>query len=206
MSIIRSAILLTASLLLAGCNVHTKPIEADAPARDAVASSASPCNGATDETLMGITEHANGLASICRLDGQGDCLYTEAFGKTFISSRPDFNGDGLADFLIKDFTGSYGDHDIVHHLGYAACTQGGYVNVLSAFVTSAKADETQRQVQQWALVEVTRDCYDESTQSFISHRYTLSWDASTETYGPPDGNADLSDYCTAREMSLPAAR
>ncbi len=97
MSIIRSAILLTASLLLAGCNVHTKPIEADAPARDAVASSASPCNGATDETLMGITEHANGLASICRLDGQGDCLYTEAFGKTFISSRPDFNGDDYVD-------------------------------------------------------------------------------------------------------------
>ena len=202
----RRAVILIAALLLASCNAGTKLNESDAPVRDAAAaSSASPCADAADGTRMSITEHADGRISICRLDGQGDCLYTETFGKTFVSSRPDFNGDGLADFLIKDFTGAYGDQDIVRHLGYAACPQGGYINVLDAFVTSAQADETHRQGQ-WARVDITRDCYDDSKQSFVSRRYTLSWDARTGTYGPPDGDAELADYCTAKEMTLPTAR
>ncbi|MGY0653089.1 hypothetical protein ACW7GZ_14765 [Luteimonas sp. A537] len=155
---------------------------------------------------MDITEHANRKVSVCRLDGKGDCLYTEAFGKTFVSSRPNFNGDNLADFLIKDFTGVYGDHDIVHHLGYLACPQNGYVNVLDAFVTSAQADEAGRKEGQWARVEITRDCYDDRTQSLVSRRYELSWDSDIREYGPPNNDPELSEYCSNKEMALPAAQ
>lgn len=195
--------ILTAALLLHGCNVLTNPAEADPRLREPAAASLSdPCAVGTPETRMDIAEHADGLVSICRLDGKGDCLYTKAFGKSFISARPDFNGDGLPDFLVKDFSGAYGDHDIIHHLGYAGCAGGGYANVLDTFVTSAQVSESNRHGQ-WAPVVITRDCYDTGKQAFVSRHYTLFWDANSGKYGPPDGDPDLLNYCTAKEMMLP---
>lgn len=139
------------------------------------------------------------------MDGKGECLYTEALGKTFVASQPDFNGDGLSDFIIKDFTGVYGNHDVIHHLGFAACPDGGYVNVLDDFLTSAKALDTPRQ-DGWAQLEATRDCFDEHSDSYVSRRYVLSWNPAAGTYGPPDGDPELSEYCTATEVARPRSQ
>lgn len=154
---------------------------------------------------MAITSRSNGLTSICRMDGQGECFYTEALGKTFVASQPDLNGDGLIDYLIKDFTGAYGDHDVIHYLGFAACPDGGYVNVLDDFLTSAEALDPPRQGE-WAQLEATRDCFDERSESYVSRRYVLSWNPAARKYGPPDGNPELSEYCTATEMARPGSR
>lgn len=197
----RSVAVVVTVVLLGSCNAGNRSAEVDRSPRDGVDVPAAPCADATGETLMNITEHLEGLVSICRQDGQGDCLYTEALGKTFILSRPDFNGDERSDFLIKDFTGAYGNHDIVHHIGYVACPQGGYINVLDTFVTSVHVAQAQQ--GQWARVDVSRDCFDDQVQYLVSRRYTLSWDSSAVMYGPPNDDPELSSYCTEKEMDLP---
>lgn len=161
-----------------------------------------PCLSATAETLMEIQSFENNGVSICRRDGIGDCLYSAEAGRTFEFGRPDMDLDGNPDFLARDFTGAYGNHDIVHFLGYAACPAGGYVKVLDTFATSVEpTDETF--TSGWRDINITRDCFDDSVQDVVSRRYRLSWDETIGAYGPPDNDPDLTQHCTTKEMALP---
>lgn len=161
-----------------------------------------PCAAATPETLMEIRPLENNGVSICRSDGVGDCFYSAEAGRTFEAGRPDMDQDGRPDVLVRDFTGAYGNHDIVHFLGYAACSTGGYVKVLDSFATSVEiADETS--ALGWRDMTITRDCFDDSTQEVVSRRYRLTWHESIRAYGPPDNNPDLIQHCTMKEMTLP---
>ncbi len=186
--------------MLAGCNLppSTHSIIPTSPAGK------HPCLTATAETLMDIQSLDNSGVSICRLDGIGDCLYSAEAGRTFEAGRPDLNQDGHPDFLIRDFTGSYGNHDVVHFLGYAACPAGGYVKVLDMFATSVEpADEAS--TSGWRDLSVTRDCFDDSTQDVVSRRYRVTWSESVGAYGPPDNDPDLTQHCTMKEMVLPSS-
>lgn len=183
------------TLLLVGCNAQLSAHLDPAAAKH-------PCIAATAETLMEIQSLENNGVSICRRDGVGDCLYSAEAGRTFEAGRPDLNHDGRPDFLIRDFTGAYGNHDIIHFLGYAACPTGGYVKVLDSFMTSIEPmDETSD--SGWRNISATRDCFDDSEQDVVSRRYRLTWDENKSAYGPPDNDLDLAQYCTAKEMTLP---
>lgn len=160
-----------------------------------------PCATAAAETLMEIQTLENDGVSICRHDGVGDCLYSAEAGRTFEVGRPDLNYDGHPDFLIRDFTGAYGNHDVIHFLGYAACPAGGYVKVLDSFMTSVEpTDDTS---SGWREISASRDCFDDSTQDVVSRRYRLTWDERALTYGPPDNDEDLAQYCSSKEMAPP---
>lgn len=189
---------LFAAILLVACNTQsTAQSAADLPEGQA-----QPCDAATNETLMDIQFLGNDSVSICRLDGIGDCLYSAEAGRTFEAARPDFNGDDHSDILVKDFTGAYGNHDIIHFLGYAACSSDGYVKVLDTFATSAIVTDI-HSASGWKDISVTRDCYDEMTQDVVSRNFTLKWDEDSREYGPPDGDIELTEYCTEKEMGLP---
>src|SRR5688572_29688519 len=120
-----------------------------------------PCDRATEETLMDIRPLENNAVSICRLDGVGDCLHSAEAGRTFEASRPDLDGDGRNDALIRDFTGAYGNHDITHFLGYVSCPSGGYAMALDVFATSAQTTQN-RSASGWKEINVTRDCFDDT--------------------------------------------
>ena len=166
------------------------------------AASKHPCVAATPETLMDIQSIETNGVSICRRDDVGDCFYSAEAGRTFKAGRPDMDRDGHADFLVRDFTGAYGNHEIVHFLGYAACPAGGYVKVLDSFATSMElTDETS--ALGWRDVSITRDCFDDSTQDVVSRRFRLTWHESVGAYGPPDNDPVLTQHCTMKEMALP---
>ena len=161
-----------------------------------------PCDTATSETLMEIQAMANSRVSICRSDGVGDCFYSVEAGRTFVADRPDFDLDGHADVLVQNLSGVYGNHEIVHFLGYVACATGEYVKVLDAFATSMEPADV-ISASGWRDMSITRDCFDDSTQDVVSRRYRLAWHKSIGAYGPPDNDPDLIQHCTMKEMALP---
>ena len=163
-----------------------------------------PCAAATPETLVEIRTLENNGVSICRSDGLGDCLHSAEAGRTFEAGRLDMDQDGLSDLLVRDFTGAYGNHDIVHFLGYAACPNGGHVKVLDSFAPSVEMID-EASALGWRDMSITRDCFDDSMQGGVSRRYRLTWHESSGAYGPPDNDPDLIQYCTLKEMTLPPA-
>lgn len=143
------------------------------------------------------------MASICRADGKGDCLYTFSYGKTFVYGHPDLNGDGRTDYLIKDFTGSYGMSEVVHFMGYASCSDGGYVKVLDDFLSDVHVKDSSQ--GGWRDIEVSRACFDEKSEDAVSRSYLLQFDSSKGTYGAPIGDRSLTRYCSAYEVALPSS-
>lgn len=161
-----------------------------------------PCSAATQDALMEIKVTNNSAVSICRSDGVGDCFYSAAAGRTFLAGRPDFNNDGHLDVLVRDFSGAYGNHDIIHFLGYAACATGEYVKVLDTFATSVEL-HNETSTSGWRDMSITRDCFDDSSQDVVTRRFRLTWRESAGAYGPPDNEVDLIQHCTMKEMALP---
>lgn len=161
------------------------------------------CAGADPEIQMAIEVGENQMASICRADGLGDCLYTHAFGKTFVQARPDLNTDGRKDFLIKDFSGVYGMHDMVHFMGFVGCPGNFYVKVLDDFLTDVhvKDDASSRQ---WRQLRVSRACFDEDRGGIVTREYKITFDHARSGYGPPDASPALTEFSGADELALPA--
>lgn len=161
-----------------------------------------PCAAATPEALMEIQVVSGSAVSICRSDGIGDCLYSAEAGRTFVTGRPDFDQDGQPDMLVRDFSGAYGNHDVVHFLGYVTCSTGEFVKVLDTFATTMELTD-EPSASAWRDMTITRDCFDEPTQDVVSRRFRLSWHESASIYGPPDDDFDLTQHCTMKEMALP---
>ncbi|MGM3277967.1 hypothetical protein [Ralstonia sp. 24A2] len=151
---------------------------------------------------MKIEINAERMASICRADGKGDCLYTFSNGKTFVYGQPDFDGDGRPDYLIKDFSGAYGMHDVVHFMGYANCSDGTYVKVLDDFLSDVRVKDKGK-AKGWLDLEVSRSCFDDKVGDVISRRYVLSFDSKKSAYGAPNADPRLAKYCSAFELALP---
>ncbi|WP_143752039.1 hypothetical protein [Burkholderia sp. SRS-W-2-2016] len=151
-----------------------------------------------------IEEHEDNRVSVCRADGVGDCLYTQAYGKTFVDSRLHLNTDKRRDYVIKDFTGAYGLNDVVHFMLFAQCRDGKYVQVADDFFTSLKAGAIDASTG-WLNLHVTRDCYSEKIGDTQARSYTISFDPKHSEYGPPNANPALTHYCSDAELALPAS-
>ncbi|WP_407351828.1 hypothetical protein [Luteimonas sp. R10] len=159
-----------------------------------------PCSTADHEIRMAIEVGDDRHASICRVDGLGDCLYSFEFGKTFIHASLDLNFDGREDYLIKDFSGAYGMHDVVHFMGFTSCPGGFSVKVLDDFFTDVRPREARGT---WADLQVSRACFDEGKGETGTRKYTVAFDSARSAYGPPDGNPALTEYCGPEELALP---
>ena len=164
---------------------------------------ASPCANHNPELRVKIETNAEKMASICRADGKGDCLYTFSSGKTFVHGEPDLNNDGRTDYLIKDFSGSYGMNEVVHLMGYANCTDGTFVKVLDDFLSDVYVKDTSQ--GGWRDLEVSRACFDEKIEDVVSRSYSLHFDSAKATYGAPNGERRLEKYCSVYEIALPSS-
>ncbi|WP_322032660.1 hypothetical protein [Paraburkholderia sp. J76] len=159
------------------------------------------CNKGGD-VKFAIREYDNKLVSVCRADGVGDCLYTKAFGKTFVDNRLHLNSDRLHDYVIKDLSGSYGDNDVTHFMLFAQCRDGNFVKVGDDFFTNLRPDAMDRTTG-WLKLRVTRDCYNDSISDTQERSYTIVFDPKKRRYGPPDSNPKLTHYCSDAELALP---
>jgi len=186
------------AFLLSGCafTAHSHSDGGGRPERHA-----SPCADHDLELRVKIETNAEKRASICRADGKGDCLYTFSYGKTFVYGQPDLNGDGRTDYLIKDFSGSYGMNDLIHFMGYASCTDGTYVKVLDDFLSDVHVKDSSR--RGWRDLEVSRACFDEKIDGAVSRSYSLQFDSAKLSYGAPNRDRRLARYCSAYEVALP---
>jgi hypothetical protein len=164
-----------------------------APASQATVTIRGEC-AKVGEGNFAIKEYSNNLVSVCRADGVGDCLYTETHGKTFVDSHPDFNADGLKDYVIKDLSDSYGDNDVTHFMLFAQC--GG-----DDFFTSLKRDGVDPRTG-WLNLRVTRDCYDENIDDTQDRSYTIVFDRKKLKYGPPNSDRAQTRYCSRKELAL----
>jgi len=196
----KSSAVAVATLIFMGC----APIAQSGS--DLVASGsprqADPCKVVDPERRVEIKIGENQTASICRADGAGDCLYTYALGKTFVQERPDLNIDGREDFLIKDFSGAYGMHDVIHFMGFVGCPGNFYVKVLDDFFTSIHVRDKES-AGHWRGLHVSRACFDEDQGDIVTREYTIGFDQTRSVYGPPNGNPALADFCNATELALP---
>lgn len=161
----------------------------------------SPCATQNPELRVKIETNAAKMASICRADDKGDCLYAFAQGKTFVYGEPDLNKDGWTDYLIKDFSGSYGMNEVVHFVGYASCADGTYVKVLDDFFSDVHVKDTP--LGGWRDLEVSRACFDEKIEDVVSRSYLVRFNSAKASYGAPNGDPMLSKYCSAYEVALP---
>lgn len=186
------------AFLLLGCafTAHSHSRGGGRPERHA-----SPCADHDLELRVKIETNAEKMASICRADGKGDCLYTFSYGKTFVYGQPDLNGDGRTDYLIKDFSGSYGMNDLIHFMGYASCTDGTYVKVLDDVLSDVHVKDSSR--HGWRDLEVSRACFDEKIDGTVSRSYSLQFDSAKLIYGAPSRDRRLARYCSAYEVELP---
>ena len=186
------------ALLLLGCASNA---QSDSDSRGRPVHHVSPCANYNPELRVRIETNAEKMASICRADGKGDCLYTFSYGKTFVYGQPDLNDDGRIDYLIRDFSGSYGMNEVVHFLGYASCSNGTYVKVLDDFLSDVHVKDVSQ--GGWRNLEVSRACFDEKIGDVVSRSYLLQFDSATGAYGAPNGDRRLARYCSAYEVALP---
>ncbi|WP_143814142.1 hypothetical protein [Novilysobacter spongiicola] len=140
--------------------------------------------------------------SVCRADGAGDCLHSRALGKTFLHARPDLNMDGRNDFLIKDVSGVYGMHEVVHFMGFVDCPGNFGVKVMDDFFTDLDASGPLRG-EEWREITATRACFDEHLGEAVTREYTVRFDRARSSYGAPDGNPALAEFCSASELAMP---
>ena len=197
--IMKSPAVAVAGLIFMGC----MPIaQSDGDIVPSDSPQSNPCTLAHPTRRVEIKIGENQMASICRADGVGDCLYTHALGKTFVQERPDLNMDKREDFLIKDFSGAYGMHDVVHFMGFVSCPGDFYVRVLDDFLTNVRVKH-EKSAEQWRQLQAERACFDENRGDIVMREYTIAFDQALSLYGPPDGDPALAEFCSTSELALP---
>lgn len=159
-------------------------------------------NCSNSDNKFEIVQFENKLVSICGVGGENECHYTESLGKTFTNGRPDLNGDGLLDYVIRDFTGSYGLNDITHFMIFAQCKAGGFVKVGDNFFTTIKYEKIDFPAH-WMNLTVTRSCYDTKIDDTRERSFVVKFDDSKEMYGAPNGDPSMMQACSNKELSLP---
>lgn len=159
------------------------------------------CSDVRNE-LVAIKAYGGKAVSVCPVGGDEDCLYSQQAGKTFLYATPDLNADGRRDALIKDFSGAYGQHDVVHVMAFAQCADGSYIKVADDMLQNAVPEPSNNQGQ-WADLQVTRTCYNEDLGESQLRRFSLKFQALLFRYGPPENDPELAEFCTAKELSLP---
>lgn len=160
------------------------------------------CASINDNERVAIRAYGGKAVSVCVPGDETDCLYSEEAGKTFQYATPDFNADGRADAVIKDFTGAYGQHDVVHVMAFAQCGDGNYVLVADDMLQDLSVAPSAN--AGWADLQVTRSCYNEALGDNQTRHFRLTFDAARFRYGPPDNDPELAEFCSAKELSLPA--
>lgn len=162
------------------------------------------CAKATPDNKFEIKQYELGMVSVCPEGSEDDCLYSLEAGKTFIATSLDLNSDGRNDALIKDFTGVYGDHELVHFVGFAQCPDGQFLQIMDDMLATA-APSTSDTGSGWADLKVTRGCYDAASGKVKFRRFTLKFNANEFHYGPPNGDPALVEYCSSKELALPSS-
>lgn len=173
-----------------------------APAGITGADLARHCANLDGNQRVAIKAYDGKAVSVCPPGGEADCLYSQEAGKTFEYATPDLNADGKADAVIKDFTGAYGQHDVVHIMAFAQCGDGNYVMVADDMLQDVSVARSAS--AGWADLQVTRSCYNEALGDNQTRRFRLTFDAARFRYGPPDNDPELAEFCSAKELSLPA--
>lgn len=141
------------------------------------------CRNASNE-LFAIEAYEGKAVSVCPVGGEQDCLYSRQAGRTFQYATPDLNSDGRLDAVIKDFTGAYGSHEVIHFMAFAQCGDGSYIKVVDDMLQDVGLVAAGAKGQ-WADLDVTRGCYSELLgQNQIRH-FRLKFDELKYKYGPP---------------------
>lgn len=192
---VATRIFLFSMLIIGVCSLAIQPSHAASGTSDECAKDAS--------NKFVIKEYENQMVSVCPADSTEDCLYTVIHGKTFLDRRLHLNTDRLDDYVIKDFSTSYGNNDVTHFMLFAQCRDGKFVQVADDFFTTVKPDVMDASTG-WVKLRVTRDCYSERIGDTQERSYRISFDPKQSKYGPPNGNPALANYCSDAELALPA--
>lgn len=162
------------------------------------------CRTVDGNERIAIKAYDGNAVSVCAVGGEADCLYTRESGKTFKHATPDLNADGRADAVIKDFTSAYGQHDVVHFMVFAQCNDASYVKVADDMLQDVSIALTPGN-DGWKYLEVTRACFNNALGDTQTRHFRLGFDRRKFRYGPPDDDSDLAEFCSAKELALPAA-
>lgn len=164
------------------------------------------CDNAPDERIVDIRFHARNAVSVCA-PGQPeqDCCYSISDGKTFVHSRPDLDNNGLPDAIVRDLTGAYGNDEVVHFMAFVQCVDKTFLQVADVYLTDIKPATRAANLQRFVDLNVTRACFDEKLGKTKTRRFRITFDKTKLFYGPPDGDPELKERCSAKELSLPSS-
>lgn len=161
---------------------------------------ANPC--LQSDAVFSLTRLDDGAVTICGQYAHEDCEH-DRYLQAYDYGRPDLNGDGVADYLIRTFSGLHGiDHNLSYFSAYLACGSGQLREVAFGAFTAIRMAAAEREGG-FAVLKVTRECRSDDLTIEVRREYTLRFNTRSRRYGPPDDIDALNDYCGAYEQSLP---
>lgn len=147
-----------------------------------------------------IQQHDNRALTICPIDSPPSC-HNDFYLQAYEHQKIDINNDGLKDLFVIIKTGLVGiDHDINYYAIYLACPNDLYRRVLfDAYTTIEPTNDSTRGT---AILSATRSCYNSASGKFSTNRYIIKYNDKTESYGPPNNDEKLRDFCGEYELSI----
>jgi hypothetical protein len=145
------------------------------------------------------------VVEACFPDDPGHCIVDPSNrGYATVFSQPDFNHDGLKDVIVRDISLNYGGkHDVAHFVVFANCAKGVYLLIGEGMYYDVVLIEKNK-ARPWPPLRARRKCWDEKIGNFQVRSFTLTFDKSSFTYGPPNGDPELGlGYCRDKELSMP---
>jgi len=134
-----------------------------------------------------------------------DCIHSYIFGKTYLHSRPDLNNDGLPDVIAMDYWSGYGLHEVVHLMAFVQCKDKTFLQVADDMLTDVKPIRRGAKPQRFVDLRASRACYDEKLERVRTRYFRLKFNTKAFFYGPPDGDPELRQYCSDKELALPSS-
>ena len=150
-----------------------------------------------------IQRHDNRALTICPTDSPPSC-HDDFHLQAYEQQEVDLDDDGRKDFIAVIKSGLVGiDHDLNYHAVYMARANGRYRRVLfDAFTTIKPAEDSTESTK---TLKATRRCHNKISGIFSTNQYSIKFNAETGSYGPPDGDERLLDFCGPYELSFPKA-
>lgn len=151
-----------------------------------------------------IQRHENRALTICPIDSPPDC-HNDFYLQAYEHQKVDLNNDGLKDYIAVIKSGLVGiDHDLSYYAVYFACDHGRYRRVLfDAFTTIEPNKYTFKNTRS---LSATRSCYNSTSGDFSTNKYLIEYNGEAASYGSPDNDKKLLDFCGPYELSLPNSK
>lgn len=150
-----------------------------------------------------IKRHDNRALTVCPIGSESSC-HSDFYLQAYEQQEVDLNDDSLKDFVVLIQSGLVGiNHDVNYYAVYLACAKGRYRRILfDAFTTMEITKKSSNGIR---IINATRSCYNDISRKLVENKYSIEYNAETQSYGLPNNDERLRDFCGAYELSLPSS-